>query len=269
MNKAASGFFALTEITDSSKHVAYNWWHASDHQPENLALDGTVYAARWAAPKAVAEARLGAHPALTSKQYLGHYMMREPVDRAIEDFSALSRRTKETGRSFPNRSIVTFGHHRLMKAYAADRVVCSPEALPWRPHTGVFCTIKQLRDASLDDEISRWHDEVHVPDMLDVPGVAGCYWFRNEGQAAASIPGSRDRGPTRPPRPTPRLALLSRRQPRRSHGRGPTAAPRVARRGSRLRFRLAPRPHPRRPLRGHPPGGQLRSAGALGGRSAP
>ena len=188
MNKATSGFFALTQITDPSKHVDYNWWHASDHQPENLALDGVVYAARWAATNRLAAARLGAHPALASKQYLGHYMMRDPVDRAIEDFSALSRRTAAEGRSFPNRSIVTFGHHKLMKAYTADRVVVSPEGLPWRPHTGVFCTIKHLRDASFDDEIAHWHDEIHVPDMLTVPGVAGCYWFRNEGQPAASIP---------------------------------------------------------------------------------
>ena len=188
MNKAASGFFALTEITDPSKHVAYNWWHASDHQAENLALDGMVYAGRWAAPKRMAEARLGAHPALASRQYLGHYMMREPVDRAIEEFSSLSRWTTEEGRFFPNRSIVTFGHHKVMNAYTAERIVVSPAGLPWRPHTGVFCTIKHLHDAAFDDEIGRWHDEVHVPDMLEVPGVAGCYWFRNEGEPAASMP---------------------------------------------------------------------------------
>ena len=64
MNKATSGFFALTQITDPSKHVDYNWWHASDHQAENLALDGVVYAARWAATNRLTAARLGAHACL-------------------------------------------------------------------------------------------------------------------------------------------------------------------------------------------------------------
>ena len=46
MNEVTPGFFALTEITSPSKHVAYDWWRASGHQAENLTVGGLVYVGR-------------------------------------------------------------------------------------------------------------------------------------------------------------------------------------------------------------------------------
>lgn len=184
MNKVVSGFFALTEITDPARHVDYNWWHASDHQAENLALEGICYAQRWAAPRSYMDARLAVHPSLAPTQYIGHYMATEPLERTIEDFHDLGQRTRDQGRFFPDRNIVTFGFHNLVKGYVADRVEVSPDALPYRPHTGVLLVIKHLLDGSRGQEIAKWHDQVHVPDVLTVKGVTGCYLFQSTGTGA-------------------------------------------------------------------------------------
>ena len=46
MNKIKSGFFAVAEVDDPKGHAEYNWFHSSDHIPENLALDGVILGTR-------------------------------------------------------------------------------------------------------------------------------------------------------------------------------------------------------------------------------
>src|SRR5207247_2078652 len=70
--------------------------------------------------------------------------------------------------------------------YAARRVVVDAEAIPYRPNRGLFVTVQDhvegATEASLD-EARQWYDQVHIPDLLAVPGVAGCWWFEALGTA--------------------------------------------------------------------------------------
>ena len=189
VNKIASGFFALTEITDHKRHVEYNWWHSSDHHPENLALEGIVLAQRWAAPRRYMEARALAHPAIAGHQYISHYLMAEPLERTLKEFHDLGARMRAIpGRFFFDRNIWMLGSHRLIKSYVAPRIVVSPEALPFRPNKGLLVVVKHAKKAEKQEEIARWHDETHIPDVLKVPGVMGCCWFQSEGEPVVGAP---------------------------------------------------------------------------------
>ena len=186
MNKIRSGFFAVTEHNDPQGHVDYNWWHSSDHIPENLGLEGVVWGTRWAAPKRYMDARLAVHPGWANHQYLVHYLMTDPLGEALKNFSELGATTRALGRFFGKRTILSATHNHLLKGYVAPRVNVSVDALPFRPHTGVFVVMKDLKDPSKQQECAQWHDRVHIPDVLTVKGVMGAYWFQSMGQHVGS-----------------------------------------------------------------------------------
>ena len=57
MNKVRIGFFSFTEITDPTKHRAYNEWHQLDHMPEQFPIRGVAYGQRWVSTPACRDAR--------------------------------------------------------------------------------------------------------------------------------------------------------------------------------------------------------------------
>ena len=132
MNKIKSGFFAITEVLNSTRHVEYNWWHSSDHQPENLAIDGIVYARRWAAPQKLMDARVAVHQAIERHQYLAHYMFTEPLDEAITAFHELGSWCRNNNRFFegPQHSQLRLPpvHQRVRRSW--NRGVSGRPALP-------------------------------------------------------------------------------------------------------------------------------------------
>jgi len=195
MNKLKSGFFAVAEVDDPKGHVEYNRYHSYDHMPENLALDGVVLGTRWAAPKSYMDARLTAHSSFSSSQYLIHYLMTEPLEEAYRQFAELGQRTRSLGRYYPARTIHASGHFDFLKAYVSPRLPISPEAIPFTPHRGVFVVIKDVVDVEKQQELAQWHDQIHVPDVLKVRGVAGCCWYESRGDVRSSNP-----GPGRPER---------------------------------------------------------------------
>jgi hypothetical protein len=193
MNKIKSGVFVLIEVTDPARHVEYNWWHSRDHIPENLAIDGIVLGTRWAAPQRFMDARLVVHPAYAATQYLVCYLMTEPVGEVWREFVDLGDRMYGIGRIFNARLARYGGHHRLLKGFVAPRIEISPEALPFRPHKGVYIV---MADAASPDDLAalRWVDDVHVPAMLGIPGVTGACWFRSRGPDVQPPQGDRTIG---------------------------------------------------------------------------
>ena len=189
MNKVASGYFSLRALGDAGKHVEYNWWHSFDHQPEMAAVEGVVFAKRWAAPKRLMDARLRCHAALAGHQYLTCYLMENPVPEIERRWLEHGAKLRAAGRWFSEGTTSNLQGHQFLKGIVSRRIEVSPEALPFRPGTGVFVVIKQTLDAARAQEIARWHDEVHVPDMCTVEGVTGAYWFQSSGSRAVDVAG--------------------------------------------------------------------------------
>ncbi len=84
-----------------------------------------------------------------------------------------------------------------MKTYAAPNETVNAERIPYGPSVGVFVTAQdQAPSVTGDalDEALAWYDEVHIPDLLSVRGVVGCWWFEATGKEVG--PGANRRGRT-------------------------------------------------------------------------
>jgi hypothetical protein len=181
MNKVKVGFFSFTEVLDG-RHREYNEWHLFDHMPENFKLDGLQWGQRWVATPELIDRRLFAADGLAHTQYVTLYLITEPVTQAVDDFYALGRQLHREDRFFEARKSHLSGPLSLVKTYAAPSMAVDKEAIPYRPNRGVFVTAQADVDGATEaalDEARRWYDEVHIPDLLRVRGVAGCWWFED------------------------------------------------------------------------------------------
>jgi hypothetical protein len=181
VNKVKVGFFSFTEILEG-RHREYNEWHLFDHMPEQFKLEGLQWGQRWVATPQLIGRRLYAGDELAKTQYVTLYLMTEPVAQAIDDFYALGRELHSAGRWFDARKSHLSGPFSLVKTYVAPRLDFDADAIPYRPNRGVFMTVQaDVEDAteSALGEARRWYDEVHVPELLGVRGVAGCWWFED------------------------------------------------------------------------------------------
>jgi hypothetical protein len=180
-NKVKVGFFSFTEVLDG-RHREYNEWHLFDHMPEQFKLEGLHWGQRWVATPELIERRLFAGDELAATQYVTLYLITEPVTQAVDDFYALGRELYGKDRWFDARKAHLSGPFTLVKTYAAPTMAVDADAIPYRPNRGVFITAQanaeEATDAALD-EARRWYDEVHIPDLLGMRGVAGCWWFED------------------------------------------------------------------------------------------
>jgi len=204
-NKVKVGFFSFTEVLDG-RHREYNEWHMFDHMPENFKLEGLQWGQRWVATPELMQRRLRSEGGLAASQYVTLYLITEPVKQALEAFQSLGRTLSSVGRFFKARRAHLSGPFKFIKAYAAPRVLVDPDVIPYRPNRGLFVTVQDHPAASTEaalDEARRWYDQVHIPDLLSVRGVAGCWWFEAI-PAAATEPGAEPS----PPGPTIRAYWL-------------------------------------------------------------
>ena len=180
-NKVKVGFLSFTEVLDG-RHRGYNEWHLFDHMPENFKLEGLQWGQRWVATPELIERRLFAQGDLAKAQYVTLYLITEPVTQALDAFYALGRMLYAQGRWFDARKSHLSGPFSLVKTYAAPTMAVDADAIPYRPNRGIFVTAQASAEGATQaalDEARRWYDEVHVPDLLAVRGVAGCWWFED------------------------------------------------------------------------------------------
>ena len=176
MNKVEVGFFSFTEITDPSEHRAYNEWHQLDHLPEQLPLRGVAFGQRWVATPACAAAALHASDALGATHYVTLYLMTQPVEQTLAEFLALGQRLRSLGRFHLHRRSHLAGPFQMLEASSAARVLVSAEAVPYRPHRGVFVIVEEP-DGPLDDTHAQWLHREWTPSALEIDGVAGVWSF--------------------------------------------------------------------------------------------
>ena len=182
-NKVKLGFFSFTEVLDG-RHREYNEWHLFDHMPENFKLEGLQWGQRWVATPELVERRLFSQGNLAKTQYVTLYLITEPVTQALDDFFALGRTLYSQGRWFEARKAHLSGPFAVVKTYGAPRLAFDADAIPYRPNSGIFVTAQDQAEGASDaalDEARQWYDEVHIPDLLGVRGVAGCWWFEDSG----------------------------------------------------------------------------------------
>jgi hypothetical protein len=178
-------FFSFVSLADPGGHRAYNEWHQLDHRPENLLLPGVAWGDRWARTADCARAGEAAagvpDPTFAGVDYLAMYWFRAPYEQSLAEWNKLAEDSFQWGRGpiIPGVERPLLAYFVPVHGYAAPRVRVSPEALVFRPNRGLHVTLTELAEphGPQAHEQFRWLDTTHVPDLLEVPGVAGAWTF--------------------------------------------------------------------------------------------
>jgi hypothetical protein len=162
------------EVEGKDAEARYEAWHASDHLPENKALPGVVYANRWHASEALrGKHAIGDH-ALGAPQFLITYFFGEPLETSLEEWNVLAADLSRAGRMFAGRSVRLGGLFAFEHREMAPGVQLSPDALPHRPHAGVFLHLASEAEFSSADR-------ERFAAILERPGVMGGIRFASAG----------------------------------------------------------------------------------------
>jgi hypothetical protein len=159
--------------------------------PEQIPLPGVVHGQRWVATPACQRARAAAVPPLDRVQYVTLYLMTGPEERVVEGFRNWGERLSELGRFHRHRVSHLSGSFLFLKAYAAPRVLISPEAIPYRPCRGIHVTVQEAIVKPRLDEWAQWLDRVELPALLEIPGIAGIWTFVGRSPSFHDAPDGR------------------------------------------------------------------------------
>ena len=155
-------FISLSARDPDGRDAEYIEWHSLDHRPEQYRLAGIRNSIRLVSTPACRAARAASAEAYEA---VDHVMTYQFTDAApIAAFGALGAALAEGGR-MPHR-LPSLGYVTAERAgaIAAPRVVAGADVIPWRPAVGVYLVIEQGHAA---------------PDrLIDLPGVAGVWWYR-------------------------------------------------------------------------------------------
>lgn len=177
-------FFSFPSVTDADHHADYNAWHQLDHRPENLALPGVLHGDRWVrTPDCVAASTLS-DPRLATSQYVAMYWFAEPVSASVAAWKELGDTTLQQGRR-PDLLWTTrplMGLFRPIKGYLNPLVPISLNAMPFRPHRGVYVSVTGVAQphSAAAQRLFHFHDTVRIPSLVAMPGVIGGWTFISE-----------------------------------------------------------------------------------------
>lgn len=184
MSKLGSrAFFSFSAVTDQSKHREYGAWHALDHLPENIALDGVALGTRWVRSPRCAQRTRVAEEELAGTQYLTTYWFRDPHEHSIRQWDELASVSRHWGRrpdlAWTRR--LRRGFYVPTKGYVDPTALVPADVLPFRPTRGVYVQVSRFAGPPVDVVAAmQWYDEVHIPDLIGVDGAAGAWSFVSE-----------------------------------------------------------------------------------------
>jgi hypothetical protein len=182
VNKIKVGFFSVTECDDPERYVR---WHQLDHMPEQFRLPGLSWGQRFFATERCVVVSAHREGSMANARHVQNYLF-ENYQPVMAEFSALGRALDGVGRYDLTPIAHVQAPFQLVQTYASPRVLISPEAVAYRPNTGIYLLVE---DAASDAEpVDEWkirqHAEHSAP-LLAVPGVVGMWSY-----AAVAYPGS-------------------------------------------------------------------------------
>ena len=190
-------FFGFTALTDPDRHREYNEWHQLDHLPENLLQPGVAWGDRWVLTPDCAELSVVGDPAHAGHQYALMYWFRDPADESMAVWRDVNERTVHWGRrpELGWTSRRPLGFFNPVKGYVHPRVLVSADALPFRPHRGVWLSLTRVPAPQTPEAVRLFarYDREWLPGLLGCPGVAGAWTFSYAaGPGGFGSPGDED-----------------------------------------------------------------------------
>jgi len=154
-------FLSLSKREPAGKDVEYLTWHTMDHRPEQFRIAGLRNAMRVVSTPECRAARAISEPQFDAVDHVVAYLFTGPESApAFHDlFVALC----DNGRFEPKLPPVGFVVGDCSGRKAAPRVVVGADVLPWRPMTGAYVIIEE--------------GAASAAPLIDLPGVAGVWWF--------------------------------------------------------------------------------------------
>jgi hypothetical protein len=181
--KVDAGLISLTGVPDG-RHREYLAWARLEKMPELDSVEEVRLTQSWVSTPELVDRRLYAGAEVAAGRYLNLSLLAEPVEEALDGLESVNAKRAAEGRSFAGERTYLRGAFDLVKTYAAPSASVDADAVPFLLNLGVFITAQDhapgATRAALDEAL-RWYDEVHIPDLLGVRGVVGCWWFEASG----------------------------------------------------------------------------------------
>lgn len=167
-------FLSLSQRDPGGRDADYLAWHSLDHRPEQYRLEGIRNTVRLVSTP---ECRAARAANATPYDHIDHIMTYQfAASAAMPAFTELGAALDRGGRMVHRLPSVGYLTGDIAGKIAAPRAVAGADVIPWRPALGVYVMIEQ-GNASPES-------------LIDVPGVAGIWWFDGSVEGSGMGAGS-------------------------------------------------------------------------------
>ena len=161
-------FLSLSGRDPMGRDADYIAWHSLDHRPEQYRLAGIRNTMRLVSTPAARAARAAQAAPYDTVDHIMTYQFASaaPIPAFIELGGALDR----GGRMAHRLPSIDYQTADIAGRIAAPHALAGADVIPWRPALGVYVLIEQ--------------GYASPESLIDVPGVAGIWWFAGSADLA-------------------------------------------------------------------------------------
>jgi hypothetical protein len=154
-------FISLSGREPGGRDADYIEWHSLDHRPEQYRLAGLRNSLRLVSTPACRAARAASAEPFDSVDHVMTYLFTgaEPIPA----FGALGQALDKGGRMPLRLPSIGYMTADLAGKAAAPRAVAGADVMPWRPAIGIYLIVEE--------------GQASPEALIDVPGVAGVWWW--------------------------------------------------------------------------------------------
>ncbi len=154
-------FISMSARHAEGRDAEYLAWHSLDHRPEQYRLPELRHSLRLVSTPECRAVRAASAAEYDEADHVMTYMFTGA--EGITGFNVLGGALNVAGRMPIRLSTVAFMTSDLGGKVAAPRAVAGADVIPWRPSLGVYLIIER--------------GQASPADLVDIPGVAGVWWF--------------------------------------------------------------------------------------------
>jgi hypothetical protein len=155
-------FVSLSARDPTGRDADYIAWHSLDHRPEQYRLAGIRNSMRLVSTPEARAARAASEPPYDAVDHVQTYQFVDTA--AMPTFTGLGAALDRGGRMAHRLPSVGYLTGALAGKLAAPHALAGADVIPWRPATGAYLIVEE--------------GEASPQALVEVPGVAGVWWYR-------------------------------------------------------------------------------------------
>ncbi len=155
-------FLSLSARDVNGRDADYIAWHSLDHRPEQYRLQGIRNTMRLVSTPSCRAARAANEPPFDAVDHVMTYQFAD--SSSMPAFNVLGAELDKGGRMAHRLPSVSYFTGEIAGREAAPDALAGADVVPWRPAQGVYLMIEE--------------GESSPESLIDLPGVAGVWWFR-------------------------------------------------------------------------------------------